>query len=318
MYVVYQYRENQSKQLQIIEGETMGTTYHIKYLGKENYKDSVDILLKKINQSLSTYIPSSEISQYNQQGKIKITSPYFYPVIKKSEEIYKNTNGAFDPTVMQLVNAWGFGFENKSKVDSVLIDSLLTYVSFSKITYDKHNVTSSQLGVMLDFSAIAKGYGVDEVASFLKSKKIKNFMVEIGGEVVCSGVNQEKKIWKIGIDNPKAENDGEEKISEILALNNKSLATSGNYRNYYTDSLGVKRAHTINPKTGYPVQHSLLSASVIANDCMTADGYATAMMVVGVEGAKEIINSIDEIEGFLIFDNSGTLETWSSEGFFNK
>ena len=170
---------------------------------------------------------------------------------------------------------------------------------------------------MLDFSAIAKGYGSDVIANFLKSKKIYNYMVEIGGEVVCSGKNDENKIWRIGIDNPKYEQEGGQQLSQIIELNNVALATSGNYRNFYIDSNGVKRAHTINPKTGYPVQHTMLSASVKAKDCITADGYATALMVLGFEESKKLANSLNEIEVYLIYNNNGNLENWNSDKFFD-
>ena len=317
MLVVYKYRESKSQQLQSIEGETMGTTYHIKYLSGKNYKNDIDSILADVNNSLSTYIPESEISQFNQTGNLEIKSPYFHPVFSKSKEIFDNTNGAFDPTVMPLVNAWGFGFKNKSNVDSTHIDSLLTLVSFDNITFDKTLFNTAKRDVMLDFSAIAKGYGADVIANYLKSKKVLNFMVEIGGEVICSGLNQHEESWRIGIDNPKYGEEGGDQLTKIIELNNVALATSGNYRNYYVDSGGIKRAHTINPKTGYPVQHGLLSASVKAKDCMTADGYATALMVLGFEESKKVVEKVKEIEAFLIYDNNGKLETWSSNKFFD-
>lgn len=318
MFVVYKYRENKNEQLQKIEGETMGTTYHIKYLSNENLKPQIDSILIDINQSLSTYIPESEISTYNKNMFVDIKSPYFYPVFVKSKEIFKNTNGAFDPTVMPLVNAWGFGFEHKSQIDSTLIDSLLTHIGFQFIKAKKEvAVNTIAKKVMLDFSAIAKGYGSDVIANYLKSKNITNYMVEIGGEVICSGTNQEGVIWRIGIDNPKYGEESGDQLSKITELNNVALATSGNYRNFYVDDNGIKRAHTINPKTGYPVDHGLLSASVKAKDCMSADGYATALMVLGFDEAKKVVEKVNEIEAFLIYDNNGKLETWSSNKFFN-
>lgn len=318
MFAVYKYREHQNTQLQVFEGETMGTTYHIKYLGKENYKKEIDSILVDFNNSVSTYIPSSEISEFNQNGRLSYTSAYFYPVILKSAEIFKNTKGAFDPTVMPLVNAWGFGFKNKENIDSSLIDSLVKFVNFNTITFDKKEVYTRKKGVMLDFSAIAKGCGADVIAKYLQSKKIINYMVEIGGEVVCSGKNEEGKFWRIGINNPKYEEEGGEKITQTIALNHKALATSGNYRNFYVDDNGIKRAHTINPKTGYPVQHTLLSASVKAKDCMTADGYATALMVLGLEESKKLATQLKDVEIYLIYEYNGNLETWSSDNFFGN
>ena len=318
MFIVYKYRETQNKQLQVIEGETMGTTYHIKYLGKENLKEVIDSLLKEVNLSMSTYIPESEISTFNKLGHLNFKSNYFYPVINKSKEIYNNTNGAFDPTIMPLVNAWGFGFDNASVIDSLAIDSILTFVSFDHLSFDNKHVISNKKGVMLDFSAIAKGYGVDVISNYLQSENINNHMVEIGGEVKCSGINQKEEVWNIGIDNPKFQEEGGDRLTKVIQLKNVALATSGNYRNFYTDENGIKRAHTINPKIGYPVEHSLLSASVKAKDCMSADGYATALMVLGVEKSKEVVMSVNDIEAFLIFDNNGKLETWNSKGFFNE
>ena len=317
MFVVYKYREHKKMKLQHVYGQTMGTTYNIKYLNDVDYKPQIDSILKEVNLSLSTYIPESEISQFNQNGVLDIKSKYFYNVISKSKIIFNNTNGAFDPTIMPLVNAWGFGFENKLAIDSSLIDSLLQFVDFTKISFDKNRVESTKNGMMLDFSAIAKGYGVDVIADFLKSKKIYNYMVEVGGEIVCLGKNYEDAIWRIGIDNPNYENDTDKKLAQIVELDNIALATSGNYRNFYLDENGVKRAHTINPVSGYPVTHSLLSVSVKAKTCMAADGYATALMVSGFENSKKIASSTDEIEVFLIYENDSKIETWSTSGFFN-
>lgn len=317
MFVVYKYREHQNTKLQFIEGETMGTTYHIKYLGKENNKKDIDSILVDFNNSVSTYIPNSEISEFNQTGKLTYRTKYFYPVISKSKEIYDNTNGAFNPMVMPLVNAWGFGFKNRQNIDSTIIDSLVQFVDMDQIKFNEKSIKSGIIGGMLDFSALAKGYGVDVIANYLKSKKVLNFMIEIGGEVFCSGLNQDDESWTIGINNPKYEEEGGEQLSQIVKLNNMALATSGNYRNFYVDSSGVKRAHTLDPKTGYPVQHSLLSASVKAKDCMTADGYATALMVLGFEESKKVIKKVSDIEAFLIYDNNGKLETWSSDKFFD-
>jgi FAD:protein FMN transferase len=311
MYTVYVYRDNQQKKLQVIIGETMGTTYTVKYLGKENYKHHIDSLLIAVNRSMSTYIPDSEISRFNTVGNLTYESPYFYPVIAKAKEIYENTSGAFDPTVMPLVNAWGFGFKNKEKMDSLKVDSLLQFVGFSNITFDEQKVTAKKEGIMLDFSAIAKGYGVDVIGQFLRSNNILHFMVEIGGEVLCSGKNKEEEWWKIGIDNPE----GGENLSKIVSLQNEALATSGNYRNFYIDEQGAKRAHTLNPTTGFPAENTLLSASVKAKDCMTADGYATALMVLGADESKKLAQNTPEIAVFLIYSDSSEVVSWQSERF---
>lgn len=316
---VWWYRNNNekdaSKQRVEIVGETMGTTYSIKYLQNEgkNYKPSVDSLLELFNQSLSTYIPTSEISQFNQNTVFKFELPFFYPVLKRSYEIYKDTDGAFDPTVGPLVNAWGFGPVDGDMPAQETIDSLLQYVKFDSIYFDSISVCKLKRGIQLDFSAIAKGYGVDVVVGFLKSKGVENMMVEIGGEMVCLGKNQEGRAWRIGIDRPSDGTAGRP-LQAVVALENRALATSGNYRNYYEKD-GKKFSHTINPKTGYPVEHTLLSASVVAHDCMTADAFATAFMVLGLEGARHILEHHAELEAYLVYsDDSGEIHTFTSEG----
>lgn len=298
----------------IFEGKTMGTTYQVKYLGPDgiSYKEEVDSLLEKVNLSLSTYIPESEISQFNRGTILKYESPFFYPVLKRSKEIYKKTGGAFDPTVGPLVNAWGFGPSDSKHPDSAAIDSLLHLVNYDSIYFDSISVCKLIIGISLDFNAIAKGYGVDVVAGFLNEKGIKNMMVEIGGEVYCQGRNEDDKIWLIGIDNPIAESGGD-RIKATVQLHDMALATSGNYRNYYVKD-GVKYAHTISPETGHPVRHSLLSASVFAKDCMTADAYATAFMVMGLEKAKKVLEE-EELDAYLIYsDNSGGIKTYITNG----
>ncbi len=314
--VVYNYRESKKAEKFLeIEGSTMGTTYHVKYLDDNgvNYKAPVDSVLILFNQSLSTYIPESEISTFNSKLSLNFKSEYFLPVLEKSKEVYLASEGAFDPTVMPLVNAWGFGFKNQENIDSLKIDSILAFVGFEHVKYTDSILIKDRQGVMLDFSAIAKGYGVDVVGELLESKGITNYMVEIGGEVRCRGKNNKGNIWLIGIDNPKYNEDGKS-IKATVKLENISLATSGNYRNFYIKN-GVKYAHTINPKTGYPVNHSLLSASVFAKDCMTADAYATAFMVMGHEKAIKL----SEKNGLLVYliyqnEKGGKEETYMSEG----
>ncbi|GAA4831119.1 FAD:protein FMN transferase [Algivirga pacifica] len=298
-----------------IEGQTMGTTYHIKYIDQESrkLKEDIDELLKTFNQSMSTYIPTSEISRFNKGGNLSYELPYFYPVLEKSAEVYKVTDGAFDPTVMPLVQAWGFGPARRDSLATQKVDSLLDVVGFDYIEYNEQSVKAAKPNVQLDFSAIAKGYGADVVADYLKGLGITNYMVEIGGEVVCKGVNENKQPWRIGIDNPLYNEKGGERASAIVALDDKAIATSGNYRNFYIKD-GKKYAHTIDPRTGYPVRHSLLSASVFAKDCMTADAYATSFMVLGVDTAIKIADENPEIEVLLIYADGDSLSVHISEG----
>ncbi|TAF66295.1 MAG: FAD:protein FMN transferase [Cytophagales bacterium] len=314
--IVYLYRETQKKIQIEVTGETMGTTYNIKYLDNHarNFKKEIEFLLKDFNQSLSTYIPNSEISQFNKGKKIDFKRPYFYPVLLKSKEIYELSEGAFDPTVAPLVNVWGFGFTAKEKFpDSARIDTLKKVIGFHQIEFTKTTLSKKQQGVMLDFNAIAQGYGVDVIANFLIEKGIQDFMVEIGGEILCKGLNKEGKVWTIGISNPKYEQEGGNPIQATVELNNRALATSGNYRKFY-EMGGKKYAHTIDPKTGYPVQHSLLSVSVFAPDAMTADAIATTLMVLGLEKAKKLLEKIPQIDAFFVYtDEKGQIQTHSTE-----
>lgn len=297
-----------------VSGQTMGTTYTIVYLDEENrdFQSSMDSLFLVFNQSLSTYISDSELSQFNQGDSLKFKLPYFLPVLKASKTVFDNTMGAFDPTIGPLVNAWGFGPTGPQLKDSANIDQMLKLVGFDKITFDDIEVRKKINGIYLDFSAIAKGYGVDVVGDFLRAQGIKNFLVEIGGELFASGVNDKGELWKVGINRPE-ESASASDLYSIIALENRGMATSGNYRNYYLKD-SIKISHTINPETGYPVNHTLLSATVIARDCMTADAYATAMMVMGTEKAILLDSTLTEIEAFLIYsDSKGGYKTYVSK-----
>ena len=297
-----------------VTGLTMGTIqYNVKYLGEDvpNYKAEFDSILVAFNQSLSTYIPSSEISTLNQTGILSNPSKMFMDVLNKSKVIYETTDGAFDPTVGPLVSAWGFGADKKPTIpDSASVDSLMLNIGFSKIRLDQSIHMDSAM--YLDFSAIAKGYAVDLLAEYLEGKGFTNYMVEIGGEVRTQGSNEQGEIWKIGIEDPMVAID-ERKLLAIVQLKDMSMATSGNYRSYY--KLGNRTiAHTIDPRTGYNTNHRLLSASVFAKDCMTADAYATAFMVLGVEGAKQVMES-SSLEGFLIYQTeNGNLQSFVTAG----
>jgi len=293
----------------------MGTTYSIKYQAPSgnNYKDRIDSILVNFNDCLSTYIVNSEISRFNQDSIFYFGLPYFYPVLLKSEEIYNSTGGAFDPTVMPLVNAWGFGPDSGMIPDSSKVDSLKQFVGYDNIQFNEEKVWKSKSGIELDFSAIAKGYGVDIVSEFLSNQGLVNYFVEIGGEVVASGLNDKDLFWRLGIEDPSIDS-GQRSPKAIVELENKAMATSGNYRNYYLKD-GIKYAHTINPHTGFPVEHSLLSATVFAKDCMTADAYATSFMVMGLEEAKNLLSAVEGLEAFLIFsDEVGDLQTFATKG----
>ncbi|NMM49743.1 FAD:protein FMN transferase [Marinigracilibium pacificum] len=323
IFLVHQCRnQNQPEsetKLIAVTGKTMGTYYSIKYLDSldRNFKPIIDSTLEVFNQSLSTYIPDSEISIFNRNDSLTFNLPFFYPVLKRSEEIFAKTNGAFDPTVMPLVRLWGFGPDKKSEVDSAIISETLTKVGFDKITYNQDYIKKLTKGVELDFSAIAKGYGVDVISDLLSKNGINNYLVEIGGEVRVNGLNHEGQAWSIGIDKPEENTSQAKKMSAIVQLSNKAMATSGNYRNFYVKD-GIKYAHTISPKTGYPIFHKLLSASVISDNCMSADAYATSFMVSGLETSKQIAEK-EGLEVILIYsDDEGNYHTYISPSLESK
>lgn len=297
-------------------GQAHGTYYNIQYKYNEDLQNRIENKTRIVDTSLSTYIPSSIISQINQDVNNVELDSLFIRVFNCGKNVFEKTNGAFDMTVTPIVNAWGFGFTDSTHVDSTIIDSLLQYVDFNMIKIENKQIVKTKKGIMLDGSAIAKGFSVDFVAEYLESLGISNYLVEIGGEVRAKGINKKSKIWTVGIDKPvfdQSVNDRE--LQEIVSLKNKSIATSGNYRQFYLRN-DVMYSHTINPKTGYPVHHSLLSASVIAPYCMTADAYATAFMVLGVEKAFEIANADSTLEVYLIYQNiDGGVSVKSTAGF---
>ena len=297
-----------------IEGFTQGTTYHITYksIDSINYKEDIEYLLAEFDTSLSTYNPQSVISKINRNESDK-TDYYLQVVLNKSKEIYNITNGAFDITVAPLVNAWGFGFKNKEKMTKEKVDSILQFVGFDLISFNDSTISKKDPRLMIDMNAIAQGYSVDVVADFLEQKGIDNYLVEIGGELKAKGLNAKGNDWRVGIDKPIENNfvPGAD-LQAIIKLSNKSLATSGNYRKFYEED-GIKYSHTINPKTGYSVNHSLLSATVIADDCITADAFATAFMVLGLDKSYELVMSLENIEALFIYsDNNGNYQVKST------
>ena len=296
-----------------LTGATMGTSYQVKYLTVEpvSYKSSIDSLLEDFNLCLSTYLPESEISRFNKGTLHKFERPYFHKMLTQSQLIHQRTKGAFDPTVMPLVSAWGFGPEERDMPSQDQVNNLLTKVGFEKVFFDEYAVCKLEPNTQLDFSAIAKGYAVDLVMEFLKKKGLENIFVEIGGEISAQGANEKKNPWAVYIEKPK---DNQRTVQAIVSLDNIAIATSGNYRNFYIKD-GKKYAHTISPFTGYPVRHNMLSASVFAEDCATADAYATAFMVLGLQEALDIVTANNELEAYFIYsDQHGQLLTKATPG----
>lgn len=290
------------------KGFVFGTTYNITYQCDSNLHQQIRAELLKVDSSLSTFNFESTITRINRNEAFESDSMLTY-VFQLAQIISKDTEGAFDITVAPLVNAWGFGFDDSQSPTPAVIDSLKEIVGYKKVKIIDNCIIKKDPRVMLDCSAIAKGYGCDVVADFLRRHDIKNFMVEIGGEIVTSGNSEKRQPWKIGVTKPTEDslNTGGE-LQEILNVTDKAMATSGNYRNFYYKD-GKKYAHTINPGTGYPVEHSLLSATVLTENCATADAYATAFMVMGLDKAKKVLERHPELKVYLIYaDEEGEIK----------
>jgi thiamine biosynthesis lipoprotein len=301
-----------------IAGFIQGTSYHITYESKtgKNLQHEIDSLLADFDRSASIYLPSSIISRINRNDPTVEADDKFVALFNKSLEVWKETGGAFDITVAPLVNAWGFGSVPSTSPDSSTIDSLLQYVGMDKVSLKGKKIIKTHPNVMLDMNAIAQGYSVDLVAEYLENMGIKDYMVEIGGEVRTRGHNEKGNLWRIGIDKPVEGNmiPGSD-LQAILRLNRRSLATSGNYRKFYEKN-GIKYSHTINPATGFPAMSNLLSATIIADDCITADAYATACMVLGLEKSIDFLGKHGYLDAYLIFSNEkGEFNVYVTNGF---
>ena len=288
-----------------LKGPIFGTFYEVTYAteGNDNYQKALDSIFAAVNQSMSNYQADSDISKVNQH-ELDIVDSYFVDVFKAAKEIYNQTDGVFDPTIGKLVNAWNFGSEEyKTKLDSLKIDSLMQYVGFDKVRLNNNVLIKSDPKPYIDFNAIAKGYAVDLVAAFLDSKASDNYMINIGGELRTKGINIEKQSgWTVGIENPNF--DGTQSYDKVFVLKNSAMATTGTYRKFKWDENGNRYAHIINTKTGYPTRTNILSVSVIAENCMMADGYATAFQAMGVEMVKAFLLSHPELKACIIFENN--------------
>lgn len=293
-------------------GLVFGTSYNITYKSNDNLKPEIEKTLAEVDASLSPFNEKSVITHVNKNEAVTLDD-HFITVFRLSSEIYKDTEGAFDITVAPLVNAWGFGFKNGITPDRHAIDSLMQFVGFDKVKLQDGKIIKTDDRLMLDCSAIAKGYGVDAVARLLKSKGIDNYMVEIGGEIVASGENPKGAPWRIGVSKPDDDSVSiSNEIQGIINITNRAMATSGNYRNFYYKG-GKKYAHTIDPKTGCPVQHSILSATVVSDECAKADAYATAFMVMGLDKAKAVLARHKDMMAYFIYsDDKGNNKVWYS------
>jgi len=280
-------------------GYIFGTVYKVTYQYKTDIQSLIETRLHEVDNSLSPFNEHSVITRIN-TGQSMETDSLFRTVWRKASEVYRLTDGAFDITCAPLVNAWGFGFRTSEFPDSAMIDSLLAFVGMDKVRLEGTHIVREDVRTMFDCSAIAKGFGSDCVASLFDSLGIRNYMVEIGGEVVVHGSNPKGNAWRIGINRPTDDSLSlSNELDTILSLTDCGLATSGNYRNYYYKD-GQRYAHTVDPRLGYPVQHAVLSATVIAPTCMEADALATAFMVVGADSARVLVEARSDLRAYLI------------------
>lgn len=303
----------------VISGKAQGTYYAVTYFDKEsrNFQPEFDSLFASFDLSASIYKRESIISRFNHNDTSTIADSTFTIIFNKAMEISNLTNGAFDITVMPLVNAWGFGSDVRSKMDSARVDSLLPLTGFNKVKLVNGRLEKMDPSMMIDYNAIAQGYSADLIGKFLETKGIKNYLVDVGGEVLGKGAKPNGSPWIVGIEKPAANSDDTRKIQISIPLRNRALATSGSYRKFFIEN-GLKYSHTIDPKTGFPVTHNVLSVSVMAEDCMTADAYATAFMVMGLDKTREFLASNKNLDVFVIYDDKGNLSTWESGGFVNQ
>lgn len=303
-------------------GEALGTSYSIIYLAKDSLdlKQGIDSVFRVVNASMSTYIPTSDISRINLGDTTVVVDAMFREVMAISTEVHKETNGYFDPTVGILVNAWGFGPGAETSMDSAMVETLRTFVGLDKIKVtEDFRIKKEAAEIQIDFNAIAKGYAIDRLAAFLDGRDLKNYLVEVGGEIVAKGENKIKsQQWVVGIDDPQVTLGRQLKIT--LNLKDEALASSGNYRKFRIDSTtGQKYVHTIDPKTGFTKNSNVLAASVISPSCAVSDAYATAFMAMDLEASMALLNSKEQLEGYLIYlDPEGKVTEFMTPGFSEK
>lgn len=317
MFIV---RQQHSLPYQKDSGFVFGTVYNITYQSEDNLKDEIEAELKRVDNEFSMFNEQSTVSRFN-RGEQPQLSEMFLEVYRLACTVNAETDGAFDVTVAPLVNAWGFGFKHEQMPSAHQVDSLRQMIGMQKLQFDEKScrLMKQDERMMLDFSAIAKGYGSDCVARLLKKHGIKNFMVEIGGEVVTQGVSPSRVPWRIGVTKPTDDSlQVSQELQTVLNVTDRAMATSGNYRNFYYAG-GRKYAHTIDPKSGYPVQHNILSATVLARQCATADAYATSFMVMGLDRAKEVLGRHSDLMAYFIYtDEKGEYAVWYSPSLKEK
>ena len=300
-----------------LQGFAQGTTYHITYQHptETDLQYNIDSILRNFDASLSSYDSSSIISAINRNDLGGKTDSMFRAVFRESRRVYQVSGGAFDISLGPIINAWGFGPGEQQNLDSARVDSLLQYVGMEKVRLEGETLIKSHPGVQLNVNAIAQGYAVDVVAAYLEDLGCRNYMVEIGGEIRTSGMNEKGNFWRIGVDRPEFGNmiPGQQ-LQVIISMHNRSLATSGNYRKFYEKD-GMKITHSIDPVTGYPKASNLLSVTILCDECMTADAYATSCMVMGLEKARKFVKEQKGVDAYFIFgDEFGAYQVWYTDG----
>lgn len=309
---IYIIRQQNTMPYQHNTGQIFGTTYHITYQSDKDLHREILQRLQLVDQTFSTFNDESIISKINRNEPVKLNQ-MFIEVFDLAKTVSKDTHGAFDITVAPLVNVWGFGFKSGTPPTKAVIDSLRQLTGYEKVKLIGSTVRKQDPRIMLDCSAIAKGYGSDVVAQYLRSRDVENFMIEIGGEIVVQGNSDKRLPWKIGVTKPTDDSTQvNNELQTVLNVSNTAMATSGNYRRFYYKN-GKKYAHTIDPKTGYPVQHNILSATVLASTCAKADAYATSFMVLGLEKTQQVLQHHPDLMVYLIYaDGQGKNKVWYS------
>ncbi|MBU0488214.1 MAG: FAD:protein FMN transferase [Bacteroidetes bacterium] len=316
-FILYSCSSRHETPMVIINGLTQGTYYSIKYFEADSsdYSLLIEEKFGEINSSMSIFDTSSIVSHFNNNDSLAVADRHFDRVITRALQISRETNGLFDITVGQLVNAWGFGFANKLEMNQNIIDSLLLLTGYQKINYDNKKVVKKYPRIKMDFNAIAQGYTVDVIAEMLDSLGLTSYLIDVGGEVRSKGKKPDGSLWKVGVEKPTEDMNAGREIEIVVGLTDKSLATSGSYRKYFEEN-GVRYSHTIDPHTGKPAQHTLLSVSVVANNCTDADAYATAFMVMGLDSAKSFLQKHSELDAcFIYHDTDGKMELEMTTGF---
>lgn len=313
IYIIYNNDKNLNAPYNLAQGRVFGTIYGITYQYHKDLQPEIEDELALLDASLNPFNQNSIITKVNRNEDVK-TDTFFQTVFNRAQEISEETNGAFDGTIAPLANAWGFGFKKGEWPDSLMIDSLLELTNYRLISMENGKVIKADPRIMISYSAIAKGYATDVIAQFLDRKGVKNYMVDIGGELVLKGMNTHGEPWRVGIPTPVEDPMAQNNDYKIrLQFTDRGVATSGNYRNFYYKD-GKRYAHTIDPRTGYPIEHNLLSATVVAKDCMTADALATAFMVIGLEEAEKFANNYPEIGVCFVYsDENGDFQTYLTD-----